>query len=541
MITLTFFQVSTLITAAVSLFLGIFVYWNGEKTKLNFSWLITSVFISLWSIGLFGVVVSSSTTTAWFWQYILDIGGICVPVAYFNFLLYLEKKDKKLLTFRVLSIAAGVALIILNFTNLFKTGVSPKFGLNFWIDPGKLYFLFPFYFASLVVVSFFFVLKEYRSATDINQKRRLMYILMAQVFGFGGGLTDFFPQLFHIYPFGNYFVIIYVIFISYAALKHHLFDVRVLATELLTFAICITLLTKVLFSIGLQDLIINSIIFLAVILFSILLLRSIINEVKQKEQIEKMAEDVKRAYEKEKKANEELEKLDKYKNDFLRQAQHDLRRPLTMISWYSDLLLGKSYCKLPKKAAEIITRMQSVTKDKIKDINNFLDLEQFRMGKGVVSLKPGIDLSPILEEITMVLSPTAQLKGIYLKSEKLKEVTVVNADREKLKAAIFNVVDNAIKYTPKGGVNIKIENSGTIKIIISDTGIGIPQDKIKALFGAQFERLKQAEKTATGSGVGLYLSAQIIKLHHGKIWAESEGEGKGSTFYIELPTKGEIL
>jgi len=74
-----------------------------------------------------------------------------------------------------------------------------------------------------------------------------------------------------------------------------------------------------------------------------------------------------------------------------------------------------------------------------------------------------------------------------------------------------------------------------VKIIVSDTGIGIPKDKLATILEGQFERTEEAQKTASGSGVGLYLSAQIIKLHNGKVWAESAGEGKGSTFYIELP------
>jgi len=307
MITLTLFQVSTLITAFVSLFLGLFVFFSGEKTKLNLSWLLTSIFISLWSIGLFGVVFSTNMGTAWFWQYVLDIGGICVPIMYFNFLLHLTKKDKKFFLLQTFSLLAGTALIILNFTNLFKTGISPKFGINFWVDPGKLYFLFPFYFTFFVSIAILLVIKEYRAATDKDLKRQLMYVLMAQIFGFGGGATDFLPQLFNVYPFGNYFVILYVIFISYAALKHHLFDMRVIATELLTFLLWAFLLIKALLSGSYNDFLLNGFIFIAVVIVGALLIRSVIREVKQKEKMEKMAKDIEKAYEAEKLAKEKVE------------------------------------------------------------------------------------------------------------------------------------------------------------------------------------------------------------------------------------------
>lgn len=539
MITLTLFQVSTLLTAFVSLFLGLFVFFSGEKTKLNFSWLLASIFISLWSIGLFGVVFSTNIKVAWFWQYILDIGGICVPVMYFNFLLHLTKKNKKFVFLQISSLVAGSALIILNFTDLFKTGISPKFGINFWIDGGRLYFLFPFYFAFFAFLAVFFVIKEYYTVTDKDHKRQLMYVLLAQIFGFGGGLTDFFPQLFNIYPFGNYFIILYVIFISYAALKHHLFDIRIIATELLTFSIWAFLAIKTLLSVNRDDLMLNGGIFVAVVIAGILLIRSMLREVRQKEQIEKLASDIKRAYEVEKKANDELEKLDKYKNDFLVQTQHDLKNPLTVIMGYSDMLLSGRFGKVPKKGVEIIERMQAVVKDAIKDVSNFLDTEQFKMGKGVVLLKPNVELFGIFEEIIEKLREKAESKQIYLKLEKPEKSIIVSADREKLKSALFNIIDNSVKYTEEGGVDIKIkiEKFKNLKIIISDTGIGIPKDKLNNILSMQFERTKQAKNTAEGSGVGLRLAAQIIKLHNGKIWAESAGEGKGSTFYIELPTK----
>jgi signal transduction histidine kinase len=545
MITLTLFQVSTLITAFVSLFLGLFVYFSGEKTKLSFSWLLTSIAVSVWSAGLFGVVFSTTEIIAWFWQYILDIGGICVPILYFNFLLHLIKKEKKLIVLQIFSLIAGTLLIILNFTDLFKTGISPKFGINFWIDSGKLYPLFPLYFATIVIISTCLIIKEYRLATDKDNKRQLMYVLTAQIFGFGGAFTDFFPQVFNVYPFGNYFVILYVIFISYAALKHHLFNMRVIATELLTFSIWAFLLVKTLLSNTYGDFVLNGVILTAVVIAGILLIRSVIREVEQREKIEKIEKEIERAYEVEKrghelekKANEELKLLDKSKNQFLMQAQHDLRTPLTLIRGYCDLLIGGTFGKQSKETAEVLEKIEVVTENKIKDINNFLDVSQFQLGKKIISLKPGVELNPILQEISEVLSSTAKEKGIYLKLEKPKGMIAIEADREKLKAAIFNIVDNSIKYTPKGGVTIKTEINGSVKISIVDTGIGISKERIKTLFDTAFERGEDAKKTfAAGMGIGLYLSSQIVKAHNGKIWVESDGKEKGSTFFVELPIK----
>ena len=106
-----------------------------------------------------------------------------------------------------------------------------------------------------------------------------------------------------------------------------------------------------------------------------------------------------------------------------------------------------------------------------------------------------------------------------------------------LRAAFLNILDNAVKYTDKGGITVstKVED-GNVIIQIKDTGMGISKERLPKIFDIAFERSEEAKKKfSTGRGIGLYLSGQIIKAHFGKIWVESEGEGKGSTFNILLP------
>ncbi len=275
---------------------------------------------------------------------------------------------------------------------------------------------------------------------------------------------------------------------------------------------------------------------LVILIFNILLIRSIKKEVEQREEMAKMAEDVKRAYVIEKRAKEEIEKLDKFKDQFLMITQHNLRTPLTSMMGYADLLLKGVFGKQTKKTTEVIEKFQSLTQGMIKMVNEFLDMTQFQLGKNVVNLKPGVDITQILEDIKNELDFKAHSKGVYLKFEKSEKPLFIKADREKLKAAIFNIIDNAVKYTVTGGVDVKVKGQDNVKIIVTDTGIGIPKEKISNIFDSMFERGEEAKKTSTvGSGIGLYLSGQIIKSHNGKVWAESNGQGKGSVFYIELP------
>jgi signal transduction histidine kinase len=255
--------------------------------------------------------------------------------------------------------------------------------------------------------------------------------------------------------------------------------------------------------------------------------------------VDEQTKEIRKAYDVEKGARMELEALGNAKNQFMLAIQHHLRTPLTSMNGYVDLLLSGAYGKQPKKTKDVIEKFKNSTGKLIKMVNEFLDITQFQLGKKVVSLRPGVEILPILDDIVKDLVFEAESKGIYIKLNKPEKTYIIEADPEKLKLALFNLFDNAIKYTQEGGVNIKLQDKdGKLQIEIKDTGIGISQENIKNLFGRTFERSDIAKRTfATGRGIGLYISSQIIQAHNGKVWVESEGEGKGSTFHIEFPVE----
>jgi len=532
--TFTAFQISALITAFVSFFFGISVYSRERTSKINLFWFLISISTGFWSIGLFGVVFFTDKTYAWISQYVLDVAGIWIPIFFFNFILYVI--NKKLKKARIASFVVGIGLSILSFTDLFKTGISSKFDLNFWIDPGKLYFLFPLIFVFFVSLSIIFALREYFKTTKDVLKRQLKYILLTQIFGFGGGVTNFFPQLFNVYPFGNYLVILYVIFMSYAALKYRLFNIKVIATELLTLALWIFLLLKVALSETIQEFIINGSLLIMIFIFGALLVRSVWREVKQREQMEILNKKVQKAYLLEKKARAEIEKITEAKTQFIMATQHHLRTPLTSMLGYMDLIFGGTYGKVSTKLKDPLQKFQISTKRLIRIVNTLLDISQFQMGKEVVTLQPGINFEDLIKEVMEELQFEVKNRGLYLKYNKIGEAPKISADPEKLKVALFNVIDNAIKYTKEGGITVTLQKVGNkAQLSIKDTGIGLEPAKAKVLFGSAFVRGKEAKKVhGFGRGIGVYITGHIINAHKGKIWAESEGKGRGTTFIVEL-------
>lgn len=287
---MNFFQVSCLITTIISFFGGFAVFFNNRKEKINIFWFLSSISISIWSIGLFGVVYSNNYLSALFWQHILDIGGIFIPVFYFVFILYFLNNEVEYKLFKKISYLISFVLFVLSFTKLFKVGMLYVNAFNYWINPGLLYFIFPLYFIFYLLFSFYLLFKTYKKTSDYNLKNQIKYIFIAQIIGFGGGITNFFPQLFNIYPFGNYLVAIYIVFISYAVLKHGLFNVKVIAAELLTFAIWTAILFKFFIEDAPQGKIITGGLFIFTIIAGILLIRSVIREVHQKEIFKDLSE-----------------------------------------------------------------------------------------------------------------------------------------------------------------------------------------------------------------------------------------------------------
>ena len=130
-------------------------------------------------------------------------------------------------------------------------------------------------------------------------------------------------------------------------------------------------------------------------------------------------------------------------------------------------------------------------------------------------------------------------KKIYLKWEKPKKaLSQTLIDKDKIRQVLSNVIDNAIRYTNKGGVNIKLNSQNSkFKIEVIDTGAGMTHEELDKMFESFSRGVAGTRLYTEGVGLGLYISRKFIEMHNGKIWAESPGRGKGSTFHIEIPIK----
>ncbi|WP_374950161.1 ATP-binding protein [Mucilaginibacter sp.] len=223
---------------------------------------------------------------------------------------------------------------------------------------------------------------------------------------------------------------------------------------------------------------------------------------------------------------------DTRKNDFIGMVSHELKTPLTSLNAIIQVLNLKLKSHEDSFVPGAVAKANTQVKKMTGMINGFLNISRLESGKIAIE-KRRFDLEELISEIieeTKVTNPSHNVA--FDKSGS----ALINADHDKIASVITNLISNAIKYSPKGQMlTIRCEvKAGNVQVSVKDKGIGIAPDDMKNIFDRYYRVIQKDTQHISGFGIGLYLSAEIIVHHNGKIWAESE-PGKGSTFYFSLP------
>ncbi len=232
---------------------------------------------------------------------------------------------------------------------------------------------------------------------------------------------------------------------------------------------------------------------------------------------------------------QKLEQLDQMKNDFVSSVSHELRSPLTALKGFLQMFQMGLTGPMNDMQKENLTLMLQCTDRLGRFVNNILDVAKLEAGMMDFTIQP-LDPRAVAAEITALFQPQATSEKIRVYLEAPQTVSNVQADSDKLRQVFTNLVNNAMKFTPEGG-EIKIwikEELKTVKMGVSDTGVGIPANELPKLFN-KFEQVKATKEKAKGHGTGLGLTIvkQIVEGLGGKIGVESV-MGKGTTFYFVL-------
>jgi len=320
-----------------------------------------------------------------------------------------------------------------------------------------------------------------------------------------------------------------IVFQSLFITRRYFLSYKVLLTQFIAALIVIFNLVSILNSGSIEEIILRAILILILSGLSHLLVRSVVSEIQKKQRIQDTAQEI---Y----KANKALHRLDRAKSDFISAASHQLRNPLSVIKGIGSMLLDGSYGKLKKPVKDALEKVYISNERLIGLIEDLLDISHLEEGRVDFNFEKK-DISAIAQKAVDGLTLQAQNKKLRLKFSPWKSAKLLAwVDEQKVTEAVSNLIDNAIKYTRKGGVKVKIKKSGNkVRVNVVDTGIGLRKEEIKNLF-QKFVRAGRGNKmSAVGTGLGLYVVRKMIEAHKGKIWAKSAGEGRGSSFIIELP------
>lgn len=237
----------------------------------------------------------------------------------------------------------------------------------------------------------------------------------------------------------------------------------------------------------------------------------------------------------------EQEKNERERREFVSNVSHELRTPLTSVHSYIEALSDGAW-KDEKLAPQFLNVTQEETDRMIRMINELLALSRMDQGTAKMDLEY-VNLneffSYILDRFDMMLKteqPDSQQKRYSIKREIVKKDLWVEIDTDKMMQVIDNIMNNAIKYSPDGGVITArlIEAQENVVLSISDQGLGIPRKDISKVFDRFYRVDKARSRKQGGTGLGLAISKEVVEAHHGRIWVDS-AEGRGSTFYISLP------
>ena len=519
----------TLVASFSIFFMGILVYFHDRLSATNRLFFLMSLATVFWSLSnYFSINADSGSLLFW----IRMVLFFAAPHATLFLLFIYNFPNQNLVIKRHflwpmvvvigLTMTATVSPFVFSDINIIQGQAIPVVG--------PLMPLFALVVLGSLVFGLILIINKYREAKDIERtqwKYMLIgvsssYILLI--------ITNFlFVVIFgsnYFTKFGPLFILPAVFGMGYAILRHKLLNVKAIASEILTFAILSISLFEVLTANGFWQLLTRIGSFSLFFVFGIFLIRSVLSEVEQREKLEILTKQLSEA-------NDKLKELDHLKSEFLSFASHQIKAPLAAIKGFATLIYDGTYGQVPDKVSETAHKIKDSVDRMVQLVTDFLNLRKIEEGKVEYKFEKA-DVIKIIKETAEELKLLAQNKKLEFSYESTAEEALINIDVQRIRQVFQNLIENSVKYTDNGFVKVKVEvRDVDLVFSVSDSGHGISKELLPHLF-EEFRR-DGKEKQIEGTGLGLFIAKSIVESHHGKIWAESEGSGHGSIFFVELP------
>lgn len=518
-------------TTVFALLIGLFVFSNGRKLLLNRLLLVISVCFSLWTLSnliLWTNIHSDFLLFVWT-LYVVLFSLISISCVYFIYV-FLEKKDVSFSLKSVfLVLLAPVLILAPTYANLsgFNITNCDAFGFEgFW---------YRFYYISLGVLAMVWILvlliRKYRvAASDFRKQIMLM----------GAGIEFFLFSFFTItflaayltdigvLPdsslefYGLFGMVVFMVFIGVLIVRFKAFNVGLIASEALIIALVILVSSQFTFANSLTSTILTSVTLVLTALAGLILVRSVRKEIEQRERIEKLVG--------------ELQETNDRQEGLIHFIGHEVKGFLTKAEGAFASLTDGDFGALPKELEPFVGNALIETRHGVESVSSILKASNLKKGT-VTFVKEPFDFKALVIEVIEKSKTAAEKKDLTLSFTADDEHFSFTGDRGEIGDHVLrNLIDNSINYTLSGSIIVSLKKrDGRIVFSVQDTGIGIDAEDMKKLFTEGGHGKDSQRVNVHSTGYGLFIAKQITEAHGGTIRAESEGQGKGSTFTVEFP------
>lgn len=543
--------------SVINLLLGLFVFKRTEKNAASYAFLAFAISISIWIFVNFMLRILPSI-------FLLRISyslGIVVATAALLWTLYfLNKNIHHLIKFVLIPASVAISVVtglskavIQNLTSISTLGYNG--------EVGPFFFLYSTYFSTIVALIVYYLFTEYRREKILIRSQQILitlfglFIFAAVSFLVSFILPSFYKTLEYT-TIDNFSSSFFLIAIAYAILKYNLFNIKLVLVELAVLLLNMFLLFNVFTSHATADLVLNISVSVFVLMFSVILVRGIYADIRDRERIEELAKEMEIA-------NERLRALEGQKTEFVSIASHQLRTPLTVIKGYASMILEGTFGSLTADARQAIEHLYKASEKVVSLVEDLLTVSRLEQGRMTLHFE-SVNFVEFTQATLSERIDDASESGIDMTftAEENKKFTV-QIDPNKFKQVILHILDNSIKFTRSpGGIRVSLtEDNITNKILlsVSDTGAGMTAEQILAIFERFNLKVEdspvQSENAVKNGdvsvpetppevesalqkrtpGIGLYIAKQIIDAHHGILRIESAGIDRGTTVTVELP------
>lgn len=429
--------------------------------------------------------------------------------------------------FTFLAIPFGFAIAVPALTHAYFIGINPD-SLNIAPQPivSPAIGIFAVTAVSFVLFGVWSLIRQLRIASGERQEQ-LKQILIGTVLMFGLiiGLNFLAPVALdttYFIPLGAVFVLPFAFMTGYAILNQHLFNIKVAAAAILVFLLSVVSLADIIFSSTLSEVLLRVGVFILVLVFGINLIRGVLREVEQRERIEKLAK--------------ELTETNERQEGLIHFIGHEVKGFLTKAQGAFSLLVDGDLGTLPEEAHSFAEQALRETQDGVKSVSDILKAANLKRGTVEFHKEP-FDLKQLVEAAIEKERPSAQAKGLALTLSVGEGGYLLVGDSPEIGGHLVrNLIENALNYTPSGSITVSLErHGGKIQLAVKDTGVGISEEDKVRLFTEGGHGKDSQRINVHSTGYGLFIAKQVVDAHGGTIRAESDGQGKGSTFTVELP------